>query len=308
MNSKKILVTGGAGFIGSHLVDRLIQNDYDVAIIDNLSTGKKQNLNPKAKFYNLDIRDSKISEVFKKEKPKIVFHLAAYLNLQESIVHPSECSDINILGSINIVENFIKFNEDVPNSKFIFSSTGGAIYGDASVLPTPESCPTFPLSPYGVSKLSFEKYLDYYHEIFNLPFIVLSYAYVYGPRQKKGVIPIFCENILKNKKVFIHNSGEQTRDFVFVKDVVEANILSMNSVKGVFNIGMEKEISINTIFDEINKLLRLNAQKQYKKLSFPGKTKSCLDSNKARKELKWDPIYDFDKGLKETVNWFKNEN
>ena len=144
MKSKRVLVTGGAGFIGSHLVDELINNNYEVTIIDNLSTGDKKNINPKAKFYNLDIRDSNISEIFEKEKPEIVFHLAAHLSVQDSIIHPIECTAINILGSLNLIENFIKYSDDINKSKFVFSSTGGAIYGDAKIIPTSETYSPLP--------------------------------------------------------------------------------------------------------------------------------------------------------------------
>ena len=307
MEVKRVLVTGGAGFIGSHLVDELIKKGHKVTIVDNLSTGEKENLNPKAKFYNLDIRDSKISEVFEKEKPQIIFHLAAHLSVQDSIIHPSECSSINILGSLNLIENLIRFNENISDCKFIFSSTGGAIYGDASVVPTSEDYIELPLSPYGVSKLAFEKYLNYYYEIFKLPFVSLRYANVYGPRQKKGVIPIFCNNMLKKQKVIINNDGQQTRDFVFVKDVVKANLLSMENKLGIFNIGMKEETTVNTIFDKINSLIGLNSEKEYKELKFKEQSRSCLDNSKALKELGWIPDYNFDRGLRKTVNWFKGK-
>lgn len=307
---KKVLVTGGAGFIGSHIVDELIKRNYQVSIIDNLSTGKKDHLNPKAKFYNLDIRDSKVSEVFKKEKPEVVFHLAAHISVKDSVVHPKECSDINILGSINLVENLISVNEHISQCKFIFSSTGGAIYGDADVLPTPEGYPELPLSPYGVSKLSFEKYLNYYHEAYRLPFIALRYANVYGSRQdsngEAGVVAIFTNRILNNKKVIIYNDGKQTRDFVFVKDIVKANMLALEKNKiGIFNIGSGKETDINTIYQKINKLIDKDSEKKYQELGQPEQQTSCLDNKKAQKELGWSPDYNLDQGLEETINWFK---
>jgi UDP-glucose 4-epimerase len=307
---KKILVTGGAGFIGSHVVDELIKRNYQVSIIDNLSTGKKENLNPKAKFYNLDIRDSKISEAFKKEKPNVVFHLGAHISVKDSVVHPQECSDINILGSINLVENFLAVNKDPSQCKFIFSSTGGAIYGNADILPTSEGYKELPISPYGVSKLAFEKYLNYYHEAYKLPFIALRYANVYGPRQdsngEAGVVAIFANRILNNKKVIIHNDGKQTRDFVFVKDIVKANMLALKKDKtGVFNISSGKETDINTIYSVLKELSGLDSKKDYKELEFIEQLRSCLDNKKAREELGWSPSYSLKEGLRKTITFFR---
>jgi len=261
----KILVTGGAGFIGSHIVDRLVKESHKVVIIDNLSTGRKENLNPKAKFYKLDIQNPGVAEVFKKEKPEIVFHLAAQIDVRKSVEDPLEDAKTNILGSLNIIQNFINVNSRklVSNShkfvKFIFASTGGAIYGDADIVPTPETYPEFPLSPYGICKLSVEKYLNYYWKVFGLPYVALRYANVYGPRQNSkgeaGVIAIFLDKMLSGEKPVINGNGRQTRDFVFVKDVVEANILAMKKNKvGVYNIGTSKETDINTIFRKLKML------------------------------------------------------
>jgi len=235
----KILVTGGAGFIGSHLVDRLIKEGHKVVIIDNLSTGKKENLNPRAKFYQLDICSPKISEVFKKEKPKAVFHLAAQIDLRKSVNDPVFDANINILGSLNLIQNFLQnLKFKIQNSKFIFSSTGGAMYGNADIIPTPENYSARPISPYGIAKLSIEYYLYYYQKVFGLNFISLRYGNVYGPRQdskgEAGVVAIFCDKILTGATSIINGNGRQTRDYVYVDDVVEANILAFKKRQRVF--------------------------------------------------------------------------
>jgi len=309
----KCLVTGGAGFIGSHLVDRLIKEGHRVVIIDDLSTGKKENLNSKAKFYKIDICSSKISQIFKKEKPEIIFHYAAQIDVRKSVENPVEDAKINILGSLNVIQNFISINRQNPHksaTKFIFASTGGAIYGEANVIPTPEGYPEFPLSPYGVAKLTIEKYLNYYHKVFDLPYVSLRLANIYGPRQNSkgeaGVVAIFCDKMLSKKQPIINGSGRQTRDFVFVGDVVEANILVLKKNKiGIFNIGTAKETDINTIFKKLKNLTGSKCKKIYDP-ALPGEQKrSCLDYSKAKRELGWQPKYSLDNGLNKTVEWFK---
>lgn len=305
----KILITGGAGFIGSHLVDRLIKDGHQVVVIDNLSTGKKENLNKKAKFYKVDIQGPKISQIFKKEKPEVVFHLAAQIDVRKSVENPIEDAKINILGSLNILESCQKSKV----KKIIFASTGGAIYGEAKIISTPEDYPANPLSPYGIEKLTIEKYLDYYWKIFKISYISLRLANVYGPRQNSkgeaGVIAIFCDKILCGKQPIIYGNGKQTRDFVFVDDVAEANILAMESKKiGIFNIGTEKETDINTIFEKIKKLIGVKCKKIHAPAKSGEQKRSCLDYTKAKKELGWQPKYSLENGLRETINYFKNGN
>lgn len=304
----KCLVTGGAGFIGSHLADKLIKKGHKLIIVDNLSTGKKININPKAKFYKIDIQNPKIFDIFRKEKPEIVFHYAAQIDLRKSVETPLEDAKINILGSLNILENCRKYSV----KKIIFASTGGAIYGEANNIPTPEDYPAFPLSPYGIAKLTIEKYLNYYFKNFNLSYAALRLGNVYGPRQNSkgeaGVIAIFCDKILFEEQSIIYGDGKQTRDFVFVDDVIEANILAIKSKKvGIFNVGTAKETDINTIFWKLKKLTKSNC----KKIHGPAKTgeqkRSCLDYTKAKREFGWQPKYDLDNGFKKTAEWFRNE-
>lgn len=303
---KTILVTGGAGFTGSHLVDRLIKEGYRVAIIDNLSTGKKENLNPKAKFYKIDICSPQISQIFKKEKPQTVFHYAAQIDVRKSVEDPIKDAKINVLGSLNILENCQKFKV----KKFIFASTGGALYGEADIVPTPEIYPEWPLSPYGIEKLTVEKYLNYYYKVFRLPFVSLRLANIYGPRQNSkgeaGVVAIFCDKMLSGEQAVINGDGQQTRDFVFVDDIVEANILAMGKNKvGIFNIGTAKETSINELFDVLKKITKFNVRAIHDPAKKGEQRRSCLDFSKAKKELGWFPKYDLESGLNETFKWFK---
>ena len=302
----KVLVTGGAGFIGSHLVDRLIKEGHRVIVVDNLSTGKKENLNQKAKFYKIDICSPKIPHIFKKEKPEIIFHLAAQVDVRKSVEDPIEDAKINILGSLNLLENYKKLKL----KKFIFISTGGAMYGEADIVPTPETYPENPLSPYGIEKLTIEKYLNYYYKVFGLPYVSLRLANVYGPRQNSkgeaGVIAIFCDKMFSGEQPVINGDGKQTRDFIFVDDVVEANMLAMKSKKpGIYNIGTAKETSINTIFRKIRELTGSKCKKIHGPALSGEQKRSCLDFSKAKKELKWQPKYNLEEGLEKTINWFK---
>ena len=303
----KILVTGGAGFIGSHLTDKLIELGHKVTIVDNLSTGKRRNLNQKAKFYKIDICNPKLFEIFKKEKFDVVYHYAAQIDLRKSVEDPIKDAKLNILGSLNVLENCEKYKV----KKIIVASTGGAIYGDAKVIPTPESYLELPLSPYGIEKLSIEKYLNYYQKIFNLPFVALRFSNVYGPRQNSkgeaGVVAIFCNQMLNGKKVVINGKGKQTRDFVFVTDVVSASILSLKKGKqGIFNIATAKETNINTIFRKLKKLTNSKCVEIHN-LAYPKEQKrSCLDYSLAKKKLGWKPRYGLGKGLELTVEWFKS--
>jgi UDP-glucose 4-epimerase len=308
----KILVTGGAGFIASHIVDELIRKGNKVVVVDNLSTGKKENLNSEVSFYELNIEDKELKDVFEKEKPEAVFHLAAQIDVRKSTKDPIEDGKTNILGSLNIIENFIKTNKDLDSlhKKIIFTSTGGAIYGDVSIVPTPESYPEWPLSPYGIAKLSIDKYLNYYHKVLGLNFVSLRLGNVYGPRQNSkgeaGVVAIFCDKMLSGENPVINGSGEQTRDFVYVKDVIRAQILALESNEnGFFNVGTGEENNINTIFRELKELISPDF-KEIHGPSKPGEQKrSCLDFSKIKDKLGWEPEYNIEKGLKETVEWFK---
>ena len=331
LENKKILVTGGAGFIGSHLVDTLIKKGHQVCIIDDLSTGLRKNINTKAKFLKTDIRSRKVNEIFINEKPDIVYHLAGQINLRTSLEDPVFDADVNILGSLNVLENCKKYKI----KKIIFSSTGGALYGEAKTIPTPESFPTNPPSPYGLAKLTIEKYLEVYKRLYDIDYVSLRYANVYGPRQnvlaEAGVIAIFIQNILNNKPCIINGSGRQTRDYVCVDDVVRANLLAFEKNKvGVYNVGTGTETSVNQIFEKLAGGMRLlrrfsprlrrveagaprndkwrkmpkNIQKKYGPAIKGELQRSALDCKKIKKEFGWKPKIDLDKGLEKTIKWF----
>lgn len=308
MENKKILITGGAGFIGSHLVDSLVKQKNKIIIIDDLSTGKRENLNPGAVFYNIDICDPKIKEIFEKEKPEIVFHLAAQISVRKSVDIPLDDARINILGSINVFENAKKYK----TRKIIFTSTGGVMYGNADVIPTPESHPARPLCPYGICKLSVEHYLDYYQKVFGLSYAVLRLGNVYGPRQDKngeaGVVAIFCGKMLAKKNCTIYGDGKQTRDYVYVQDIITA-LESVAEIgrSGVYNIGTGTETDVNTIHSRLARLTDCDIKPIYGPAKSGDHRRGSLDATKARRELKWKLEYDMERGLLKTIEWFKNK-
>lgn len=301
--NEKIFITGGAGFIGSHLVDRLLKEKYKVVVIDNLSTGKKQNLNSKAKFYKLDIQSQKIAGIFRKEKPDIVFHFAAQIDVRKSVENPIEDAKVNILGTLNILENCKKYKV----KKFIFPSSVG-IYGNSKNLPISEESPINPISPYSVTKLAIEKYLNYY-QLQGLSYTCLRYSNIYGPRQlakgEGGVIAVFFDKILNEDRPIIYGDGKQTRDFLYVDDAVEAAVRVMHSPGGsVYNIGTNKEISINYLLELMCNISNKDISPIFKPPRQGEIIKSRVSFSKAKKELKWQPKYNLSKGLKQTAEWF----
>jgi len=379
----KILVTGGAGFIGSHIVDLYIKNGYEVIIIDDLSTGKAEYVNKKAKFYKLDINelnvnDAKLKDIFKIERPDVINHHAAQISVIESIKDPVSDANVNILATLNLLENCVKYNV----KKFIFASSGGTVYKETDKLPVDENHPTKPLSPYGVSKLAIENYLYYYKKIHNLDSAILRYANVYGPGQdpygEAGVIAIFINKMLKGENPIINGDGNQTRDFVYISNAAQANLLALklslenetksninlrdefkNKIKGdvvskgriesknkngnnnnvalkekfesknkngnnriekdkntnngiiindiaIFNIGTGIETSVNELFYKLKKITKANIKEIYGPQKMGELRRSCLNSNKAKEILGWEPKIDINQGLKLTVNYFKN--
>ena len=304
----KILITGGAGFIASHVADLLIDNGHAIVIVDDLSSGRRENINPRAAFYHVSILDQALADIFREEKPDVVIHHAAQISVRDSVKDPLRDMEINIRGSLLLLEHC----KDCKVGKFIFSSTGGALYGEQDYFPADENHPTRPLSPYAIAKLSVEKYLFFYHTTHRLPYTVLRYANVYGPRQdpfgEAGVVAIFCQKMLKNSQPVINGDGEQTRDFVYVGDVARANLLALNhQVTGEINIGTGIETSINTIFNEIKSLLAPGIPEVHGP-AMPGEQlRSVLSYKKARTVLGWEPSMPLTEGLRHTVEFFRNQ-
>jgi len=300
----RILVTGGAGFIASHIVDAFVSSGHTVGVVDDLSSGKRENINPKALFFEVDIRDrEKLEEVFKAFKPEIVDHHAAQINVRRSVEDPVYDASINIIGSLNLLELSRNYNV----KRFIFASTGGAIYGDVGGL-ADESTPTAPISPYGASKRAVEIYLGYYHSVFGLEYVALRYANVYGPRQdpfgEAGVVAIFSERILSGKPCIVYGDGEQTRDYVYVMDVVEANIRALSAPIGIYNIGTGKETSVNELIDVLKSVSGKDFPVVYD-VPRPGEVRRiALNCEKASKLLNWTPKTSLIDGIRETFNYF----
>jgi len=303
----KILVTGGAGFIGSNVVDAYIEKGYEVIVVDDLSSGKKENLNKKAKFYNLDICDKSLEEVFE-EGIDIVNHHAAQVDVRKSIADPAFDARINIEGSLNILENCQKYKI----KKIIFASSGGVIYGECGNLPPNEDSPISPISPYGVSKYAMECYLSAYEKIYGLKYTALRYGNVYGPRQdpygEAGVVAIFSGKMLNNGEVNIFGDGEQVRDYVYVGDVAKANILCLeNGNNEIFNIGTSKSTSVNRLFSEMKELTQYSKEAVYKPARAGELMRSSLDVGKAEQKLGWKAKVDIREGLKKTIEFFRGK-
>jgi UDP-glucose 4-epimerase len=302
----KVLVTGGAGFIGSHLVDRLIMEGHEAVVVDNLVTGKRRNLNRAARFYKMDIHSWRLERLFRNERPNVVMHLAAQMDVRKSVENPMFDAQVNVLGTLNVLQQAVKHGV----RKVIFSSSGGAIYGEQETYPAPETHVTKPLSPYGLSKLCGEHYLSYYQRVSGLQAVSLRYANVYGPRQdpegEAGVVAIFIQKMLNNEQAVINGNGRQTRDFVFVDDVVEANLAMMGQdTQGTYNVGTGVETSINDLF----RILVQHTGSYCKEIHGPAKkgeqARSVIDSTKLRHEVSWEPKADLSEGLKKTVEYFR---
>lgn len=304
----KILITGGAGFIASHIADAYINSGHNVVVIDDLSKGSLENINPKAKFYQLDIRDEAVNEIFEKEQFDIVNHHAAQMDIRKSVDDPIFDASVNILGTINLLENAKTFGV----KKFIFASTGGAIYGEQDYFPADENHPVRPLSPYGIAKLATEKYLYYYDQVFNLPYIALRYGNVYGPRQnphgEAGVIAIFAKKMLEREQAYINGDGKQTRDYVFVGDVVQANLLALDYNKSdIFNIGTGIETDVNYLFRTLKALINSDCEEIHAPAKKGEQLRSVLDTQKIKKFLGWVPQVGLQEGLKLTIEFFKEK-
>ena len=303
-----ILITGGAGFIGSNIADAYCEAGHRVVIVDDLSTGSIDNVNPKAKFSKIDIRSPEIENLFKENKFEIINHHAAQMDVRKSVADPKFDASVNVLGMLNVLEFGLKYGV----KKVIFSSTGGAIYGEQDYFPADEQHPLRPLSPYGITKLATEKYLYYYQAVHGIRHVILRYANIYGPRQnphgEAGVIAIFADKMLRGGAPVINGDGKQTRDYVYVSDVVRANLLALSpSYTGIFNIGTGIENDVNTLFRLIKKFSGAACEEKHGEAKIGEQVRSVIDHSKAKKVLGWEPTVTLEDGLKKTVEFFKGK-
>ncbi|MBI4761691.1 MAG: NAD-dependent epimerase/dehydratase family protein [Chloroflexota bacterium] len=305
----KILVTGGAGFIGSHVVDLFIEKGYEVVILDDLSTGRASNLNPRAKFYKMDIRSPEVRSIFEAERPDYISHHAAQMDVRRSVAQPLFDADVNILGSINLIECAREFGV----KHFVYISTGGAVYGEPEYVPCDEAHPINPICQYGASKHTVEHYLFMYHFNYGLNYTVLRYPNVYGPRQdphgEAGVVAIFTGKMLAGEPVTINGDGEQTRDFVYVGDCAYANYLAVtvDHQPGIYNIGWGRPTSVNDIFHTLAKVTGYPLQPNYGPAKVGETRHIYLEAAKAKRDLGWTPTLSLEEGLERTVAYFREK-
>ncbi len=305
----KVLVTGGAGFIGSHVVDRLVAEGRPVAVLDNLSTGRMENLNPQAEFFEGDIGGDLCDTLFHEWKPESVIHLAAQIDVRQSVRDPLGDARTNILGSLRVLQNAVEHG----CRRVVFASTGGAIYGDTDLRPTPESAECSPVSPYGVTKLAIEKYLHFYRVEHGLRPMAMRFGNVYGPRQnphgEAGVVAIFCRRMLAGQPAVINGDGLQTRDYVHVEDVARACVLAEASAvdHGIFNVGTGIEKNVVDLFRVLRDELDPGREEAFGPAAVGEQRTSCLDWSHTKQVLGWSPQRGFDEGLRDTARWFRGK-
>jgi UDP-glucose 4-epimerase len=284
-----------------------IENGHEVVVVDDLSTGRRSNINPGATFYQVDIRSPQLAEIIEKEKPQVVDHHAAQIDVRHSVEDPLFDADVNVLGSIKLIELARKFNLE----RFIYISTGGAVYGEPEYLPCDEAHPINPICPYGASKHTVEHYLYMYHELYDLDYVVLRYPNVYGPRQdphgEAGVVAIFSGQMLRGDPVVINGDGEQERDFVYVRDCARANMLALTTENSntIFNLGYGKGITINEVFKHIKNFAGYELSAKHGPAKVGETRRIFLEASKAEKELDWHPTVGLEAGLSETVEYFR---
>ena len=304
----KVLVTGGAGFIGSHIVDGYLAEGLDVVIVDDLSRGSQENVSPQAHFYQADIRDrSALQAIFEQERPDLINHHAAQIDVRRAVKEPIFDAECNIFGSIHLLELAVEYKI----RRFVYASTGGAIYGEPKVLPATEETPVLPITPYGISKHTVEHYLYLYGLLYGLPYVVLRYGNVYGPRQSSkgeaGVVAIFCEQMLQGITPTIYGDGSKTRDYVEVSDVVRANVKALKLGDGeIFNVSSGVRTTDYGIFTAVREALDIPPLEPRYAPKRPGEVDHIgLDVSKAHGKLAWEPQVELRQGIKRTAEWFR---
>jgi UDP-glucose 4-epimerase len=302
----KVLVTGGAGFIGSHVADRLLADGHEVVILDDLYTGHVEQLPARARFYQMDVHSHWLDEFFKIERPEAIVHLAAQASVRRSVEDPVFDASVNLLGTVALLQAAVHHAV----RRFILASTGGAIYGDTELVPTPEDAPALPVSPYGASKLSAEVYVRTFHELHGLSYAALRYANVYGPRQdphgEAGVVAIFSQRLLRGETARINGDGTQTRDFVYVGDVADANARAlMSDAVGSFNVGTGVETDVNRIFALLKRLTGSNQPEVHGPPLAGEQQRSVVDPRKIEKVMGWRAQTSLEAGLSATVQYFR---
>jgi len=302
----KIVVTGGAGFIGSHVVDAYVAAGHEVIVVDDLSTGHRENLNPRARFHALDIQDPRTAELLRDERPDVLNHHAAQMDVRRSVADPLFDARVNVLGTIHLLEAA----RQAGVHRIVFVSSGGAVYGEQETFPASESHATNPLSPYGVSKRTGELYAYFYQAEYRLPFIALRYANVYGPRQdphgEAGVVAIFTGKMLRGEPVTVNGDGGQTRDYVFVGDVARANLLALErEVSGPVNIGTGVETDVNALARLLLEATGSRSEVRHGPAKAGEQRRSVVDARRASERLGWRPEVALRDGLRQTVAFFR---
>jgi UDP-glucose 4-epimerase len=301
----RVLLTGGAGFIGSHVAEALLERGHEVAVVDDLSSGKRANVPEGAVFYEADVRAG-CGEVFAEFRPEALSHQAAQMDVRRSVREPDFDADVNVIGTVRLLQNCVE--HDV--SRVVFASTGGAIYGEQREFPAPEDHPQYPVSPYGVSKLAGERYLHYYHAQYGLPYRALRYANVYGPRQdphgEAGVVAIFCGNLAAGRPSTIFGTGEQTRDYVHVHDVASANVLALegDAPAEAYNVGTGVETSVNRLYDLLQQASGRDLPPEYAPPKPGEQSRSSVNPSLAARALGWRPEVELAAGLRQTFRYF----
>ncbi len=304
----RVLLAGGAGFIGSHVAEHLLAHGHEVAVLDDLSTGRRENVSEDVRFYELDIRSEQgLAEVFEEFQPETLSHQAAQMDVRRSVREPNFDAAVNVVGTINLLEQCVKHGV----RKVVFASTGGAVYGEQREFPAREDHPQHPVSPYGVSKLAAERYLYFYEVQYGLSYAALRYSNVYGPRQdphgEAGVVAIFCENLASGQPSRINGTGDQTRDYVYVEDVARANVLALKEEvpSGGYNIGTGTETSVNELYELLQKASgRVDLPPEHGPAKVGEQLRSSVDSSRAAMVLAWKPEVGLEAGLTGTLRTF----